>query len=66
MSVRVMIVEDEPELRRNFETAVAADAGLRLLAAVGSVEAARAQLRTQVPDVLLVDLGLPDGNGIEL
>lgn len=66
MSVRVMIVEDEPEFRRNFETAVAADAGLRLLAAVGSVEAARAQLRTQVPDVLLVDLGLPDGNGIEL
>lgn len=66
MSVRVMIVEDEPELRRNFEAAVVADATLQLLAAVDTLAAARAQLRMQVPDVLLVDLGLPDGSGIEL
>jgi DNA-binding response OmpR family regulator len=32
----------------------------------GSLAAAREQLAAGVPDVLLLDLMLPDGNGLEL
>src|SRR5262249_35855294 len=39
---------------------------LRLVAAVGSLGEARAALDRALPDVLLTDLGLPDGDGIDL
>jgi DNA-binding NarL/FixJ family response regulator len=39
---------------------------LRLVASAGSCEAARAVLAGDPPDVLLTDLDLPDGSGLEL
>ena len=66
MSIRVLIVEDEPEFLRRFSDAVLADPGLRLLGAVSSGKAGRAMLDSEPPDVLLVDLGLPDIDGVEL
>jgi len=32
----------------------------------GSLAAARAEIATTVPDILLVDIQLPDGSGLEL
>ncbi|MEO8856160.1 MAG: response regulator transcription factor [Burkholderiaceae bacterium] len=66
MSIRVLIVEDEPEFLRRFSEAVMADSGLRLLGAVSTGKAGRALLDSEPPDVMLVDLGLPDMDGIEL
>lgn len=66
MSIRVLIVEDEPEFLRRFSDAVLADPGLRLLGAVSTGKAGRAMLDSEPPDVLLVDLGLPDIDGVEL
>lgn len=66
MVVSVMIVEDEAEFLRRFSDAVLSDAGLSLLGAVTSGNAAKALLSTQAPDVLLVDLGLPDISGVEV
>lgn len=64
--VTVLVVEDEPEFLRRFSEAVLADARLQLLGAVASGRAGLAMLDAQPPDVLLVDLGLPDLSGIEL
>ncbi len=62
----VLIVEDEQELMHRFSKAVLADDSLSLAAAVASGAAALAVLSDMSPDVLLLDLGLPDMHGIEV
>lgn len=66
MTTRVLIVEDEPEFMRRFSDAVLADPGLCLVAAVANGIAGKAMLDLEKPDVLLVDLGLPDISGVEV
>jgi DNA-binding NarL/FixJ family response regulator len=66
MSIGVLIVEDEPEFLHRFSQAVRSDANLHLLGAVGDGAAAIALLNDVVPDVMLVDLGLPDIDGVQL
>lgn len=61
---KVLIVDDEPHIRRLIQAALAR-------ADYAAVEAATAretleQLRRERPDVVLLDLGLPDRDGLEL
>jgi len=62
----IAIVEDDPDIRRYLERAVALDDGLKLLFSNGDLESGAKLLASRSPDVLLVDLGLPDGSGLEL
>ena len=62
----VLLVEDDPPSRAYLARAISAHPGLDLVAALGTVGEAREHLSHQVPDVLLTDLGLPDGSGIDL
>jgi two-component system KDP operon response regulator KdpE len=61
--INVLIVEDEQAIRRFLRTALEAD-GLRVFEAEtlqrGLLEAA-----TRKPDLVILDLGLPDGDGID-
>jgi len=66
MRIRVLIVEDNPEFLRRFTDAVMGDPTLQLLAAVATGKAACAMLDLEPPDVVLVDLGLPDMDGTEV
>lgn len=61
-----LIVEDLPDAR-DWLIAVMSDAfpGIRIETA-GSLAAARASIESILPDVALVDIGLPDGSGIDL
>lgn len=62
----LLIVEDEARTRARLAAVVSAQAGLRLQGAVATLAEARTAIAAQVPEVLLLDLGLPDGSGVEL
>ena len=65
---RVLIVEDDPEMREYFAACIQDSDQLELAAQVGTVTAALACLDDpgQRIDVLLTDIGLPDGSGLSL
>ena len=65
---RVLIVEDDVPTRDFFADSVSRSHELRLVAGVGTFEEARELIEdaSQGIDILLTDLALPDGNGLEL
>jgi DNA-binding NarL/FixJ family response regulator len=62
---RVAIVEDDAILREDLARVVELADGLEI-AGVGDTLAAGRALVDAAPDVLLIDLALPDGNGVDL
>jgi CheY-like chemotaxis protein len=60
----VLVVEDDPPMRRFLRTTLGAH-GFRVLEAATAAEAL-ASVTAQAPELVLMDLGLPDGDGIEL
>lgn len=64
--VKVFLVDDHEVVRRGLIDLLSADPDLEVIGEAGSVAAAIAQIPTLRPDVAVLDVRLPDGNGIEL
>lgn len=62
----VLVVEDDDETRDYIAQALESDCGTYVVTTADSVAPALRALRHEAPDVLLVDIGLPDGSGLEL
>ena len=63
---RVLIVEDDSAFRARYMAMLANDASFDVVASVGTGSEGLAMLDLRQPDILLVDLGLPDISGIEV
>ena len=62
----VLLVEDDPPTRARLASVIESQPHLVLASAVGTCRDAREALERREPAVLLTDLGLPDGDGMEL
>jgi DNA-binding NarL/FixJ family response regulator len=63
---RVMLVDDHPMVRRGVADVIAREADLELCGEAADVTEALAEVERAKPDIVVVDLSLKTGHGIEL
>lgn len=63
---RVLLVDDHPIVRQGLRRLISNEPGLVVCAEAESVREARRAIREHAPDVVVADLSLKDGDGIDL
>ncbi len=64
-SVRVLIVDDHPIILSGIRDVIEREAGIKVVGEADNCESAVALARELLPDVILMDLNLPDKSGVE-
>ena len=63
--IRVLIVDDHAVVRIGLKTLLEHSTGFRVVGEAGSVADALTQTERSTPDVVLMDVRLPDGSGVD-
>lgn len=64
--LKVLLVDDHPLFREGLRSMLAGQPAYRVVGQAGTAREALAQARASTPDIVLLDIGLPDANGIEV
>jgi DNA-binding NarL/FixJ family response regulator len=64
--LKVLVIDDHTMVREGLRRLIARDQQICLIGEAGSKREAFAQISHLNPDVIVVDLNLPDGNGLEV
>jgi DNA-binding NarL/FixJ family response regulator len=64
--VRVFLVDDHPVVRRGVRIMLEAEDDIEVVGDAGTVEQALLRVRIAQPHVVIIDVNLPDGSGIEV
>ena len=63
--IRVLLVDDHAMVRAGLRTLLSQEPGLEIVGDAGSVRQAVEEAARLAPDVVLMDLRLPDGSGVD-
>ncbi|MDP1710889.1 MAG: response regulator transcription factor [Candidatus Nanopelagicaceae bacterium] len=66
MAIKVFVVDDHELVRRGLIDLINAESDLTVVGQAGTVAHALEEIDKDLPDVAVLDVRLPDGNGIEL
>jgi two-component system LytT family response regulator len=66
LPLRIIIVEDQTVIRRDIEYLLRQQPGITVIGACGTVHEAIILINATKPDLLLLDIGLPDGTGFDI
>lgn len=63
--IRIMCVDDHPLMHKGISALIDSQPDMTIVGAVSKAGDALARFRDKMPDITLMDLRLPDGNGID-
>jgi DNA-binding NarL/FixJ family response regulator len=66
MPIRVFLLDDHEVVRRGLRELLEAEEGLTVVGEAGTAEEAYGRIPATTPDVAVLDVRLPDGDGIEV
>lgn len=64
--IRALVVDDEPLARRRLQRALTQIEGVQLIGEAGNIRDAAALIDAHAPDLLLLDIQMPNGSGFDL